>query len=77
MTKNKLELELDMPEMSLDKSKIRFLLLEGVHPSAVEMLEASGYSNIEYLKTALPAEQLKEKIADAHFLGIRFQFPAD
>ena len=71
MTKNKLELELNMPEMSLDKSKIRFLLLEGVHSSAVEMLEATGYSNIEYLKTALPIEQLKEKIVDTHFLGIR------
>ena len=71
VTKNKSEPELDMPEMSLDKSKIRFLLLEGVHPSAVQMLKASGYSNIEYLKTALCAQQLKEKVADAHFLGIR------
>ena len=71
MIPNNIEPDLIMPDMSLDKSKIRFLLLEGVHHSAVDALEASGYSNIEYIKTALPAEELKEKIADAHFLGIR------
>jgi len=60
-----------MSTTSLDKSKIRILLLEGVHQSAVENFERAGYSNIEYLKTALPEDQLKEKIADAHFVGIR------
>lgn len=56
---------------SLPKSKIRFLLLEGVHQSALETLEAAGYTNVEYIKTALPEEELKEKIKDAHFVGIR------
>ena len=60
-----------MSTTSLDKSKIRILLLEGVHQSAVENFERAGYSNIEYIKTALPDDQLKEKIADAHFVGIR------
>ena len=60
-----------MPEISLDKSKIRFLLLEGVHSSAVDILEASGYTNIDYVTTALPTEELKARIADAHFVGIR------
>lgn len=60
-----------MPEISLDKSKIRFLLLEGVHPSAVEILKASGYTNIDYVTTSLPPEELKERIADARFVGIR------
>jgi D-3-phosphoglycerate dehydrogenase len=60
-----------MSTTSLDKSKIRILLLEGVHQSAVENFERAGYSNIEYLKTSLPEDQLKEKIADAHFVGIR------
>lgn len=60
-----------MPETSLDKSKIRFLLLEGVHPSAVDILKASGYTNIDYVTTSLPPEELKERIADARFVGIR------
>jgi len=60
-----------MATTSLDKSKIRFLLLEGVHQSAVDTLNKAGYTNIEYLKTSLTQEELIEKIADAHFVGIR------
>ncbi len=60
-----------MPQTSLDKDKIRFLLLEGVHQSALENLKANGYTNIDYLKTALPNEELKERIKDAHFVGLR------
>ena len=60
-----------MSTTSLDKSKIRILLLEGVHQSAVDNFKRAGYENIEYLKTSLAEDQLKEKIADAHFVGIR------
>ncbi len=60
-----------MSKTSLDKSKIKFLLLEGVHPSAVEVLKSAGYSQIETLPGALPDDKLKEKIADVHFIGIR------
>lgn len=60
-----------MSKTSLDKSKIKFLLLEGVHPSAVDVLKQAGYSNIEMLPGALQGDELKEKIADVHFLGIR------
>ena len=60
-----------MSKTSLDKSKIKFLLLEGVHQNAVDTLKAAGYSNIEYLTGSLPEAELKEKIADAHFIGIR------
>jgi D-3-phosphoglycerate dehydrogenase len=60
-----------MSKTSLDKSKIKFLLLEGVHQSALDTLQQAGYTNIEYLKTALPQDELKEKIKDAHFVGIR------
>jgi D-3-phosphoglycerate dehydrogenase len=60
-----------MAKTSLDKSKIKFLLLEGVHQSAVDTLTKAGYSNIELLKTALAGEELLEKIKDAHFVGIR------
>lgn len=60
-----------MSKVSLDKSKIKFLLLEGVHQSAVQTLHADGYTNIEYLKTALTEDELIEKIGDAHFVGLR------
>lgn len=60
-----------MATTSLGKDKIRFLLLEGVHESAVTTLQKAGYTNIEYIKTSLGNEELIEKIADAHFVGIR------
>jgi len=60
-----------MTDTSLDKSKIRILLLEGVHQSALDTLNSAGYTNIEYVKTALAGDELKAKIKDAHFVGIR------
>ena len=58
---------------SLDKSKIRFLLLEGIHTSALEVIRGAGYTQIETLPKALQGEELKAKLADVHFLGIRSQ----
>ncbi|ABE48992.1 MULTISPECIES: phosphoglycerate dehydrogenase [Methylobacillus] len=58
-------------QLSLPKDKIRFLLLEGVHQNAVEVLNAAGYRNIDYRKTALDEDALIEAIKDVHFLGIR------
>ena len=60
-----------MPATSLDKSKIKFLLLEGVHPSALDVLRRAGYTQIESVAGALPEDELKQKIADVHFVGIR------
>lgn len=60
-----------MNKTSLDKNKIKFLFLEGIHQSAIDTLIAAGYSNIEAISTSLPEDQLKQKIADAHFIGIR------
>jgi len=60
-----------MSNTSLEKSKIRILLLEGVHQSAIDTLNAAGYTNIEYLTHSLGEEDLIEKIADAHFVGLR------
>ena len=57
--------------LSLPKDKIRFLLLEGVHQNAINTLNAAGYTNIDYHKTALEGDALKEAIKDAHFIGIR------
>jgi len=56
---------------SLNKSKIKFLLLEGVHQSAVDTLAQEGYTNVDYVKTALPEAELIERIKDAHFVGLR------
>ncbi|MDQ1258209.1 MAG: D-3-phosphoglycerate dehydrogenase / 2-oxoglutarate reductase [Pseudomonadota bacterium] len=60
-----------MNPTSLDKSKIKFLLLEGLHPSALQVLQNAGYSQIESLSGALPQDELIQRIADAHFIGIR------
>ncbi len=60
-----------MSKVSLPKDKIKILLLEGLHQSAVDTLESNGYTNIEYIKTSLSEEELIEKIADVHFIGIR------
>ena len=56
---------------SLDKSKIKILLLEGVHQSAVDTLNAQGYTNIEFHTGSLPEEELIERVRDVHFIGIR------
>ncbi|SUB32586.1 D-3-phosphoglycerate dehydrogenase [[Pasteurella] mairii] len=58
-------------KVSLGKDKIKFLLLEGVHQSALDTLKAAGYTNIEYHKKALDADELKAAIKDAHFIGLR------
>ncbi|MEI6557389.1 MAG: phosphoglycerate dehydrogenase [Rhodospirillaceae bacterium] len=60
-----------MSKLSLSKDKISFLLLEGIHDSAVELLRSRGYSNIESLPKALDDGALVEKIARAHVVGIR------
>lgn len=59
------------PKISLDKSKIKFVLLEGVHQNALDALKAAGYTNIDYYKKALDGDELIEAIKDAHFVGIR------
>ncbi|EMK6670478.1 phosphoglycerate dehydrogenase [Vibrio fluvialis] len=60
-----------MAKVSLEKDKIKILLLEGLHPSSVEVLQAAGYSNIEYHKGSLEESELIEAIKDVHFIGIR------
>ncbi|MBD1388750.1 phosphoglycerate dehydrogenase [Neiella sp. HB171785] len=60
-----------MQKFSLDKDKIRILLLEGLHPSSEQTFRDAGYTNIESLATSLPEDELIEKIKDAHFIGIR------
>ena len=56
---------------SLDKSKIKILLLEGIHPTAVEAFRSDGYTDIEYHPKSLSQAALIESIRDAYFVGIR------
>jgi D-3-phosphoglycerate dehydrogenase / 2-oxoglutarate reductase len=56
---------------SLDKSRIRILLLEGIDSSAAESFQEDGYSDVEYHKKPLPQAQLLASVRDAHFVGIR------
>ena len=58
-------------ELSLSKDRIKILLLEGVHESAVELLTASGYSSITRLTKALDGEALREAVENVHLIGIR------
>lgn len=56
---------------SIDKNKLKFLLLEGIHPSAVRALQNAGYTHIESYPKSLDTAELLEKVADVHFIGIR------
>ena len=46
--------------LSLQKDKIRFLLLEGLHDNALKVLEGAGYHNIENISHALDQDELIE-----------------
>ncbi len=56
---------------SYPKTDIRVLLLEGVSQNAVERFREAGYSQIVQHDKALPEDQLKREIAEAHIVGIR------
>jgi len=60
-----------IPKTSLDKQRIRVVLLEGVHSRAVETFARSGYHQIDVRPKALDGDALREALADAHFVGIR------
>ncbi len=60
-----------MSQTSFDKAKIKILLLEGVHASAVATFKAAGYTNLELATGALQGSTLAAALADVHMLGIR------
>ncbi len=57
--------------LSLPKDKIGILLLEGISATAVEMLQAAGYTNITRLPGALSGDKLGEALKNVHMVGIR------
>jgi D-3-phosphoglycerate dehydrogenase len=62
---------LDLNKTSLDKNKIKIVLLEGIHPSAVESFRRDGYTEVDCYPKSLPEAELIERINDAYLVGIR------
>src|ERR1700680_2411811 len=60
-----------MTKKSLDKAKIKMLMLEGVHSSALAAFRREGYTNIECHPKSLAEDKLLASIRDAYFVGIR------
>ncbi|MDG2243820.1 MAG: phosphoglycerate dehydrogenase [Rhodospirillaceae bacterium] len=60
-----------MSKLSLPKDKIKVLLLENVHANAVEVFKRQGYGQVDEVLEALDESELKERIVDAHMIGIR------
>ena len=54
-----------------DKTALKAVLLEGIHPSAVEVLKQGGYTNIVTHAKALAGDELQAALDGAHFVGIR------
>jgi D-3-phosphoglycerate dehydrogenase len=57
-------------KLSYPKSKMKVLLLENIHATAVEAFKKEGYE-IEYEKKALSEEELVKRIKNVSVLGIR------
>lgn len=62
---------------SLDKAKIKFLLLEGIHPRARGFLQDAGYTNIVEKTGALTPQELERALKGVHFVGIRSRTQLD
>ncbi len=58
-------------QTSFPRQDIKLLLLEGVSASAVDTFHRAGYTQVELHSKALPDAELKQRIADAHMVGIR------
>lgn len=57
--------------LSLERNKLKVVLLEGIHPSAVESFTVDGYTQVETHPKALEGQALIDAIRDAHFVGLR------
>jgi D-3-phosphoglycerate dehydrogenase len=56
--------------ISYPKNRINVLLLESVHPVALNLLKAEGF-NVETYHAAMTEEELIQKVKNTHVLGIR------
>jgi D-3-phosphoglycerate dehydrogenase len=62
---------------SLKKEKIKILLLEGIHRSALEYFRSNGYTNVQLLSNALEDDELKSQIRSTNIIGIRSRTQLD
>jgi D-3-phosphoglycerate dehydrogenase len=60
-----------MTNFSLDKSKIKVLLLEGIHENAMHFFREKGYTDVECLNGALSGDELEKKLQNIHIIGTR------
>jgi len=58
-------------KLSYPKENIKILLLEGIHPTAVENFNEHHYTNVETHDVAWSEEELLERIGDVHIIGVR------
>ena len=47
-----------MTQTSFAKNKMKIVLLEGIHSSAVEAFKADGYTGVEYFEKSMPEAQM-------------------
>ena len=66
-----------MSPTSFPKSDIRVLLLEGISPTAAQIFEDAGYSDIRRFDKALAPAQLAEELREAHIVSIRSRTKLD
>ena len=57
--------------LPFDKSNIKIVLLEGIHPGAETFFRNDGYENIFTASKSLSDDELKSALNNARFLGIR------
>ncbi|NJP04096.1 phosphoglycerate dehydrogenase [Candidatus Gracilibacteria bacterium] len=56
---------------SFPKNKIKILLLEGVHQSALDTLKSGGYEEIDYFTHSMSEDELLSLVDQYHFIGVR------
>ena len=62
-----------MTRLSVPKERIRIVLTENIHPRALQIFAAGGYTTVETVAGAPDAAELRRLLADAHIVGIRSQ----
>lgn len=59
------------PRFSRPRQALKFLLLEGIHQSAIDAMRGAGIENVEHHKGSLGAEELAATLRDTQYIGIR------
>lgn len=60
-----------MEQLSFPKEKIKILLLEGIHESAVAYFHEQGYTQVQRHMTALSGDELRAALDGVHMVGVR------